>query len=85
VSLKQELEDGLTSIVVRLHLCVPANHPSAEHWSISTSCKLMSTRTTPLYDITEHKRERQINLLLAVKKKKNPEIFFQHLSKMLAL
>lgn len=38
----------LTSIVVRLHRWVPANQPSVEHWSISTSCRLMSTRTTPL-------------------------------------
>ena len=40
----------LTSIVVRLHRWVPANQPSVEHWSISTSCRLMSTRTTPLQD-----------------------------------
>lgn len=38
----------LTSIVVRLHRWVPANQPSEEHWSISTSCRFMSTRTTPL-------------------------------------
>lgn len=40
----------LTSIVVALHRWVPANQPSVEHWSISTSCRLMSTRTTPLQD-----------------------------------
>ena len=43
----------LTSIVVALHRWVPANQPSVEHWSISTSCRLMSTRTTPLQDRQE--------------------------------
>lgn len=43
----------LTSIVVALHRWVPANQPSSEHWSISTSCRLMSTRTTPLQDRQE--------------------------------
>lgn len=40
----------LTSMVVRLHRWVPANQPSVEHWSISTSCRLTSTLTTPLQD-----------------------------------
>lgn len=37
-----------TSELLRWHLCVPENHPSLEHWSISTFCRFMSTLTTPL-------------------------------------
>lgn len=35
-------------MLVRLQRWVPPNQPLLEHWSMSTSCRFTSTRTTPL-------------------------------------
>lgn len=47
-------------MLVRLQRCVPANQPLVEHWSMSTSCRFTSTRTTPLQE-RERERRKEIN------------------------
>lgn len=45
-------------MLVRLQRWVPANQPLAEHWSMSTSCRLTSTRTTPLQEREQQEGEK---------------------------